>query len=104
MGGLSLFFLGLFSLILFSSYIIVRRKWLPLETIGPICAGGTAASLIAFGLAEGLIFLHALLAGLVVGLMFSGAAMLMAAFFQANEPSREEVAAIIKGQQPPPKS
>ena len=89
MSILGIIFLVIFCLVLFGTYIVIRRGLLNLRTAGGLCAVGTVTALIAFGLAEDLQLLHALAVGIVVGLIFSGAVVVMAAFFLANQPPAE---------------
>jgi len=89
MNGLAIFFLLLFCLVLFASYLAIRRSLLTIRTVGGLCAAGASSTLFAFSLAAELGLLHALITGVVVGLIFSGAVVAMAAFFQFNQPGNE---------------
>ncbi len=96
MNPLAVIFLALFVLILAGSYIIVRRRLLPLRTVAVLCAVSSVSSIIAFGFAQDLQPIHAILAGVVAGILFTSVLMMMAAFFQANQPPAEEMKAYLK--------
>ncbi|NJL95789.1 MAG: hypothetical protein HC915_19685 [Anaerolineae bacterium] len=90
MNILALIFFVLFCIIIVATYIAIRRGLMRAQVAGSLCAAASVAVLFAFGLAQGLFVGHALFAALVVGLVFSSAAVLMAAFFRVNEPSALE--------------
>lgn len=81
-------FLVLFAITLFVLYIAIRRRWGP-----ALYTGGTGALLsilwvILFALVgEETSTAQAILAGLVVGLGFAAAVIVIAIFFRANQPS-----------------
>ncbi|MCC6801946.1 MAG: hypothetical protein IT319_03600 [Anaerolineae bacterium] len=76
---------ALFGLILFVMYVSLRRRWAsPLV----VSALGVLASVIVMtltGLAQNNTIYQALFAGLLVGGLFSGGTVAMAAYFQSSE-------------------
>lgn len=85
---MSVVFLVLFGLTLFASYIIIRREWMRLTVIGGLCAVLTVTSIMLYGLTkeDRLSLGHSVIAGLAVGLGFTGAMLAMAVFFLRNQP------------------
>jgi|GEM_PF-2419526 len=83
--------LAIFSIILSGSYITIRRGLLPFRSTAIVCASGTITALLGFGVAQELSMEHTLAMAFVVGGMFSGAMLTMAAFFQNNEPDKAEL-------------
>jgi hypothetical protein len=84
-----------FGVILFVMYIAIRRRW-----GSPILSGGLGviASIVVMtllGLAQNDTMLQAVVAGLLVGGLFSGGTLAMAYYFHSNEQRRS-------AEQPPP--
>lgn len=80
-------FLALFAVTLATLYIAVRRGWAP--TLFLLLAGGalSMAFVMAFAFTNEHVYTaQAVLAGVVVGFGFAGAAVAIASFFRANEP------------------
>ncbi|XWX04432.1 hypothetical protein VZO05_02520 [Aggregatilineales bacterium SYSU G02658] len=86
----ALFFFVLFTATIFASYIALRRKLARPALIGAGCAAGCIIFMMLFALANGNVFPHALLVGLVVGGAFAAATMAVALYFQGSE-LREQV-------------
>jgi MFS family permease len=86
----ALFFFTLFVGTIFASYIALRRRLAQPTLVGAGCAAGCIVSMMLFALANGNIFTHALLVGLVVGGAFAAATMAVALYFQGAE-LREEL-------------
>jgi hypothetical protein len=85
MSPVSLLFFFLFAGVLFFMYLGVRRRFAPLSLVG---VGGVLGSVLAmtlFGLAQGNVFQHALLVGLLVGGGLSVVTLATALYFQAQE-------------------
>lgn len=101
MSGLGILFLAIFSVTLFVTYITVRRSFLRPQPAGLLCAAICMAALFAFGMAEDLQVLHALVLGIAIGLVFTSAIIIMAAFFQANQLSEREKAILTDKKTPP---
>lgn len=102
MNALSIIFLAVFFLILFITYIIVRRGWLDLTTAGGLCAVVSIFALIGFGLSRepALGLALAIPVALIIGLIFTGAIIAMAAFFRANAPGEAEKAYLSRNRPP----
>ncbi|KAB2906251.1 MAG: hypothetical protein KJ064_24620 [Anaerolineae bacterium] len=102
MNALSILFLLIFFLILFLTYVIVRRGWLDLTTSAGLCAVMSIFTLIGFGLSRepALALVHAILAAVVIGLIFTGAIIVMASFFRVNEPGEAEKAYLSRNKPP----
>jgi len=80
-------FLALFAITLATLYLAVRRAWAP--TLSLALAGGvlSMAFVMAFAFTnENVYTAQAVMAGVVVGLGFTGAVIAIASFFRANEP------------------
>lgn len=90
-------FLGLFGLTLFAAYIVIRRNLLNIRSTGLLCAAITSSALFAFGVVEDLQLLHSFVVALVLGLGFSGAVIVMAAFFKNNQAPELEAALARSG-------
>jgi hypothetical protein len=83
-------FLLLFGITLFVMYIAIRRAWGSTTTIGSIGAILSVLFVILFALLHENTFTGlAIFAGLVVGLGFSGAVVVIASFFRMNQPSAD---------------
>lgn len=85
MGIGALFFFFLFVATIVFSYLAVRRRLLAPVMIGALCIGGSVVFILLFALAQGAIFLHALLVGVVIGGAFGLATLAVALYFQGNE-------------------
>lgn len=87
MQAVGVVFLALFAITLATLYIAVRRAWAPARFL--LLAGGvlSMAFVMAFAFTnENVYTAQAVLAGVVVGFGFAGAAVAIASFFRANEP------------------
>lgn len=81
----ALIFFAAFVAILFAAYLAIRqRRGAPLLVAFGAVLGGVV-SMVAFALAQGNTFAHALLVGLLMGGGFSAATLAMAFYFQGNE-------------------
>ncbi|MCB9461833.1 MAG: hypothetical protein H6670_19445 [Anaerolineaceae bacterium] len=79
-----LFFL-IFGIILVAMYIAIRRQLASTTIIAAAGVFGSIVSMTLFGLAQGNLFAHALTVGFLIGGLFSGAALVIAFYFQGNE-------------------
>lgn len=80
-------FLALFAITLAALYIAVRRAWAPTLTLMLVGGVLSMAFVMAFAFTnENVYTAQAILAGVVVGLGFAGAAVAIARFFRVNEP------------------
>jgi hypothetical protein len=87
-------FLAMFALVQAASYIGVRRSLLDLRTAAMLCTMGSIGAMVGFGLTQNLGLGYALVVGLAVGIVFTVALMVMASFFQNNQPSAQEMEAL----------
>lgn len=88
--GLGIVLFALFAITLAAMYILVRRRLAP---IGVVAGVGTVINVILvtlISLASGNMALQAIIVGPIVGVLFSGAAVAMAAYFLGNEVARAE--------------
>ena len=83
-------FLLLFGATLFGMYLAIRRGLIETRIAASLGAVISIVALFAYGMAEDLSLGHALISALLVGLIFSGAAAIMATFFKVNEPGALE--------------
>jgi hypothetical protein len=82
-GALVFFFLFVATLVV--SYIALRRRMAPPAYVSAACVLGSIVFMMLFSLAQGTLFLHALLVGFLVGGLFAGALLAVALYFQGNE-------------------
>lgn len=85
MQGTALIFFALFALVLAGMYLGIRRQW---AAPGMIAGAGVMLSIIFMvlvSLAQGNGVLQAVLVGLLVGGLFSGATLAVAWYFHSNE-------------------
>lgn len=102
MTALSILFLLLFFMMLFITYVIIRRSWLDLPTASGLCLVVSIFTLIGFSLSREneVSMMHAGLVAVFGGLIFTGAIVAMASFFRANEPDEMKKAYLTKNQPP----
>jgi hypothetical protein len=85
MQGSAFIFFALFALVLAGMYLAIRRQW---AAPGLVAGGGVVLSIIfmtLMSLAQGNAVLQALLVGILVGGLFSGATLAIAWYFHSNE-------------------
>lgn len=78
-------FYVIFAVVLLGMYLAVRRRWAPPGLIAGI---GTIASIISMfliSLSQQNNILHAVIVGILVGALFSGATLAVAWYFHAGE-------------------
>jgi hypothetical protein len=80
----SVTFLILFAATTLLIYLAIRRRWLTLKASGGVGVAANAFFLILYLLSEGKEFLPAVVLGLLFGLLFTGMAVALAAFFKNN--------------------
>ncbi len=89
--GISVVLFVVFALTIAAMYILVRRQLAP---VGMVAGIGTVVNVIVvmlIALAENNMALQAIIVGLVVGVLFSGTSVAMAAYFRGNELSRAQI-------------
>ncbi len=87
---MGLIFLILFGLTLFVLYIAVRRTWASLLVTGTVGAMLSVLFVVLYALTyEDTSTEQAIFAGIIGGLGFSGAVIVIASFFRTNQPSAE---------------
>ncbi|MBN1680517.1 MAG: hypothetical protein JW966_09505 [Anaerolineae bacterium] len=85
---MGIIFLVLFGVTLFVMYLAVRRSWGRTLYVGSYGAIACAIWVILYALSyEKTSTAQAFFAGVVIGVLFAGATVIIAAFFRANEPS-----------------
>lgn len=85
MQGASPIFFLVFAIILVITYLAIRRQWAGPVTIS---IGSVLASIIAMtlmALAQGNSIIQALIVGVAIGFVFSGATLAIAWYFHSNE-------------------
>lgn len=85
MQGMAWVFFILFALALASMYLGIRRSW---AAPGVIAAAGVAASIILMtltALAQNNLLIQAIIVGVLVGGLFSGATLAVAWYFHSSE-------------------
>ena len=78
-----------FGLILLVMYIAIRRRFASPVVIASIGVFANIIIMTLVGLAQGNTIYQAIFAGLLIGGLFSGAVLAMAAYFQNNEARRK---------------
>jgi Na+/H+-translocating membrane pyrophosphatase len=78
-----------FGLILFGMYIAIRRRFASPVVISAIGVFANIIVMTLIGLAQGNTIYQAIFAGLLIGGLFSGGVLAMAAYFQGNETKRK---------------
>jgi peptidoglycan/LPS O-acetylase OafA/YrhL len=76
---------ALFGLILFVMYVSLRRHWASPVAVSALGVLGSVIVMTLTGLAQDNTIYQAIFAGLLVGGLFSGGTVAMAAYFQSNE-------------------
>ena len=84
---------ALFGLILFVMYVSLRRRWASPVVVSALGVLGSVIVMTLTGLAQDNTIYQALFAGLLVGGLFSGGTVAMAAYFQSNE-ARQRMAQV----------
>lgn len=82
---------ALFGLILFVMYVSLRRRWASPLVVSLLGVLGSVTVMTLTGLAQDNTIYQALFAGILVGGLFSGGTVAMAAYFQSNE-ARQQAA------------
>ena len=85
MQGSAFIFFALFALVIAGMYLAIRRQW---AAPGMVAAVGVVLSIlfmVLMSLAQGNAVLQALLVGILVGGLFSGATLAIAWYFHSNE-------------------
>lgn len=82
-GALLFFFLFVATIV--SSYVALRRRLASPTLIGAGCVFGSIVLMMLFSLANGNVFLHALVVGVLVGGAFGVATLAVALYFQGDE-------------------
>ncbi|HRE48220.1 MAG TPA: hypothetical protein PLD47_10885 [Aggregatilineales bacterium] len=80
-------FLILFALTTLITYLAIRRRWTTIPLAATVGIFANVIFFILFSLAQGNVFLHALLVGVILGVVFTGMAAIMASFFRNNNPA-----------------
>lgn len=92
-------FLAMFALVQMGSYIGIRRGLLDLRTAGLLCGMGSIGAMIGFSLTQNLAVEYALVTGIGIGAVFTIALMIMASFFQNNQPNARDLE-VLQGKPP----
>ncbi|MCB9451274.1 MAG: hypothetical protein H6672_07525 [Anaerolineaceae bacterium] len=85
MQGFALILFALFALVLVGLYLAIRREW---ANPGMVAGGGMVLSIflmILTSLAQGNVPLQAIVVGIVIGAVFSGATLAVAWYFHSQE-------------------
>lgn len=85
MHGSALIFFFIFVVVLVVTYLAIRRQWAGPVTVSVSSVIGSILSMILFSLAQGNSPIHAILVGIVVGFVFSGALLAIAWYFHSGE-------------------
>lgn len=86
----SITFLALFAIATVLIYLSVRRSWLSITSSAGLGAVACTVSFVLFSLSQGNLFIQALIVGVLLGLLFTGMTVAMAAFFKNNDAARAE--------------
>ncbi len=102
MNPTSLLLFVLFALLLFAMYIAIRRRWGPTLLVATLGVIGSIAVMTLNGLARSSTIYQALVAGLLVGGLFSIGILAMAYYFMTNEQRAKHRAAPYSPDDLPP--
>lgn len=85
--GLGVFFLVVFFASLVGFYIVIRRQLMPLRDAGGLALVINIGAAVAVGLSsDNVDGTLAIVGGIAIGALFTGAMITMATFFQNNQP------------------
>jgi ABC-type Fe3+-siderophore transport system permease subunit len=85
MHGSALIFFFLFVVVLVMTYLAIRRQWAGPVTVSVSSVIASVLTMALFSLAQGNSPIHAILVGVVVGTVFSGALLAIAWYFHSGE-------------------
>ncbi len=85
MQGIAWIFFILFAAILVVTYLAIRRQWAGPVTISLSSVLGSIITMILLSLAQGNSIIHAVLIGIAIGFVFSGATLAIAWYFHSSE-------------------
>ncbi len=85
MQGLAFVLFALFALVLAVMYLAIRREWFAPGTIAGVGVVLSMVLMLLISLAQGNVFIQALLVGIILGGLFSGATLAVAWYFHKNE-------------------
>lgn len=85
MEGAAWIFFALIAVTLLFSYLAIRREWLAPSVTAIISVIVTIVLMILTSLGQGNSIIHAVVVGILVGGMFSGAVLSIAWYFHSNE-------------------
>lgn len=83
--GLSFVFYGIFAIILFWMYMAIRRGWGAPGFVAGAGVVGSIISMLLLSIAQGNAVLHAVVVGILLGGLFSGATLAIAWYFHLKE-------------------
>ncbi len=85
MQGLAMIFFGLFAVVLVGMYLAIRRQWAAPGITAGVGVLLSIVSMMLVSLAQNNETLLAIIIGVVIGGLFSGATLAIAWYFQSNE-------------------
>lgn len=83
--GFSFVFYLIFSVILVWMYLAIRRQWAATGFVVAVGIVGTVISMLLMSVSQGNNALHAVVVGLVLGVLFSGATVAVARYFNVKQ-------------------
>ncbi len=89
--GFSFVFYLIFCLILIWMYMAIRRQWAAPAFVAAVGIIGTVISMLLLSVSQGNNALHAIVVGLVLGVLFSAATVLVARYFNLKQGYAREV-------------
>lgn len=85
MGGGFLFFFLLFAIVIVGTYLSIRREWVAPNVTAGVSVVASVITVILMSLAQENPLYFAIIAGILVGGLFSGATLAVAWYFHSNE-------------------
>ncbi len=85
MQGDALIFFALFALVLVGMYLAIRREWAPPGLVAGVGMVGSIVTMVLTSLANDNSIIQALVAGILVGGLFTAATLAAAWYFHSNE-------------------
>ncbi|MCC6616690.1 MAG: hypothetical protein IT320_24665 [Anaerolineae bacterium] len=83
--GFSVVFFLIFCLILIWVYMAIRRQWAAPGFVAAVGIIGTVISMLLMSVSQGNVALHAIVVGIVLGVLFTGATIAVARYFNLKQ-------------------
>ena len=85
MQGIAWLFFLLFAVVIIATYLSIRREWVAPNITAGVSVVASVITMILMSLAQGNPLYQAVIVGILVGALFSGATLAIAWYFHGNE-------------------